>query len=354
MEDTEMKGMIELIREDKELWQLFTVEKEYSSDALDQYGNPPYSASKNKSILQPRVSEYLISRGFKVDYPGDRKFAVCLTHDVDIIHLRRKEYLMNSLDALVGFDMRHSVGNLMAGLDEKNTPLKNFSRIMSLEEKYGAKSSFYFLALENDDEDQNYDISEMKDEIRQIEERGWEVGLHGGHTAYNNLEIIREEKKRLEDALGSEVIGYRNHYLKFRTPDTWELLSKAGLKYDTTFGYNDMVGFRNGMCHPFKPFNLVTGRESDILEIPLTLMDVTFPRFMGYDIRAGWDLTKKLIDITEKNNGVMTVLWHNDQMNGWMVKFYEKILRYCKDRNAWMTSGKEIFNWWVTEQRGII
>jgi hypothetical protein len=38
----------------------------------------------------------------------------------------------------------------------------------------------------------------------------------------------------LESVLEKEVVGFRNHFLRFRIPDTWELLSKAGFKYDTT------------------------------------------------------------------------------------------------------------------------
>jgi peptidoglycan/xylan/chitin deacetylase (PgdA/CDA1 family) len=350
MKNCNARGWIDLIKEDKGLWDLFTRAEEYSSDRSDQYGRFPYNASNNKSILEPRVSEYLISKGLKIRYPEDRKFAVCLTHDVDIINLRRKEYFGNSINALMGGNPRNSVGYLRAGLDDKSSPLKNFNHIISLEEKYNSKSTFFFQALRQEDEHHNYDLGELKCEIQQIEERGWEVGLHGGHGAYDNLEVILEEKRMLESVSGSDVIGYRNHYLRFKTPDTWELLSKAGFRYDTTFGFNEMVGFRNGMCYPFKPFNLRTGREIDILEIPLTMMDVTFPRFLKYSLSDAWDLTKRLINVTEKYNGVMTVLWHNDQMTGEMAKFYRKILEYCKEKDAWMASGKEVYTWWIDEQ----
>ncbi len=131
---------------------------------------------------------------------------------------------------------------------------------MKLEEKYGAKSSFYFLTVEEGDLDFNFNVEDLDNELGYIIDNGWEVGLHGGHNSYNNLDDVREKKKRLEKVLGKKLIGYRNHYLKFKVPDTWIVLEKAGFKYDTTFGYADAVGFRNGMCHPFKPFNLHTNK----------------------------------------------------------------------------------------------
>ena len=190
----------------------------------------------------------------------------------------------------------------------------------------------------------------MEHEIGNIADKGWEVGLHGGHNAYNNLDEIEDKKKRLEKDLGKKVIGYRNHYLKFKVPDTWELLSKAGFKYDTTFGYADCVGFRNGMCHPFKPFNLDTNMEIDIFEIPLTIMDCTLFDYMKLDFDKAWDVTKMLIDIVEKHKGIITILWHNTYMVDDKLKFYEKILNYCDEKGAWMASGEEIWKWWREER----
>jgi hypothetical protein len=99
------------------------------------------------------------------------------------------------------------------------------------------------------------------------------------------------------------------------------------------------------MYHPFKPFNLKTGKPIEILEIPLTIMDCTFDMYMKLDIRRALEISKKLIDTVMQYNGVLTLLWHNVYIFGDERKFYEKILKYCSEKNAWMTSGEEILNW---------
>jgi hypothetical protein len=173
------------------------------------------------------------------------------------------------------------------------------------------------------------------------------VGLHGGHEAYNNPAEIKSEKQKLEKVLRKEVMGYRNHYLRFKTPETWELLADAGFSYDSTFGYHDCAGFRNGMCHPFKPYNLKTGKEIDILELPLTIMDTTlFHSQMHLDFKQAWSLTEKLILTVERCRGVLTVLWHNTYMQGEYLEYYKKLLQYCYEKGAWMASGAQICNWW--------
>jgi hypothetical protein len=134
--------------------------------------------------------------------------------------------------------------------------------------------------------------------------------------------------------------------MKFQTPTTWEAIKKAGFLYDSTYGYNDCVGFRNGMCHPFRPYNLSTNQEIEIWELPLHIMDSTFDYYMRLSEKDEWKLTKQIIDTVHQLNGVITILWHNTNMSQDRLKLYEKILRYCNEKNAWMTSGERIIKWW--------
>lgn len=339
--------MINKLRQNQELWDLFTKKEEYNPDFTDQYERFQYYLSSHKDIFQPNVSKFLIENGLKPEYPDEKKFAVCLTHDIDVVFSPRSHAYYGAIKSLMAGQMVNSVKMPFYRINKKWNPLWNFKDIIEIEEKFNAKSSFYFLALDPADQDYNYRIEDMEHELGYITDKGWEVGLHGGHESYNDLEDIIQRKQKLEKIIGEKVIGYRNHYLRFRVPDTWELLSKAGFKYDTTFGYADCAGFRNGMCHPFKPLNLMTNKTIDILEIPLTLMDCTlFGSYMRLDYKKAWELTKQLIDTVENYNGVITILWHNTFMQEDNLKFYKKILQYCSEKNAWITSVEEIFEWW--------
>lgn len=334
--------MIEILKQNNELWELFSKKEEYNPLFLDIHQRFPHCLSRHRNIFEPVASKFLIENGLKVEYPEGKKFAVCLTHDIDVVNFPKSNLLFGAAKSLTQGKIKNAFKISFSNINKKWNPWWNFKEIMALEKKYNAKSSFYFLALNKDDPDFNFKIEDLEHEIANIVDSGWEVGLHGGHETYNNLDELIKEKKNLEKVLGKKVTGFRNHYLKFKVPDTWEILSKSGFKYDTTFGYADCVGFRNGMCHPFKPFNLNTNRSIDILEIPLTIMDTTLYNYMKLDIKSAWDITRLLIDTVEKNNGVITILWHNTYMIGENLKFYENILKYCYEKGAWMTSGNEI------------
>ena len=340
----------DVLRQDRELWDLYTRKEEYTPKRLDQYECFPYAAGTYQNILEPAVSKFLVDNGFESKYPSNKEFAVCLTHDVDEIYPPLNHTLLSSLTCLKKRDfsgLREQVFWKLHG--KEKSPYRNFREIMDLEENFGACSSFYFLATNSDITRFRYNIEDLEEELHQINDSGWEVGLHSGYYAFNDFEEILREKKRLEKVLDREVIGNRNHYLRFQVPDSWEYLKRAGFRYDTSLGFNEMVGFRNGMCHPFRPYNLHTDREINILEIPLTIMDDTlFESTTSYE--EAWELSKRLIDTVAAYRGVICLNWHSESFNCPFKDprelLYKKILHYCSGKKAWMTSGEKIYDWW--------
>ncbi len=349
------KNPLNILKHDGELWDLFTRKEEYIPKLLDRHSRFPHSISANKDCLDARASVYLTDHGFRANYPDGKRFAVCLTHDIDCLYISKDCILdvLKNLGSQKGARKKLALRMPFYLINQRSNPIWNFELIMEVEREYGAKSNFFFLATDRDfGRGTNYKIEDLKDDVRHILAEGWDVGLHCGYHSYNNLEEMKKEKLRLENVMGRTVLGCRNHFLRFKVPDTWELLSQAGFKYDATLGYADFAGFRNGMCHPFSPFNLNTQKEIDILEIPLVIMDCTLFDYMGLDIATAWKITKQLIDTTAKQGGVITVLWHNTYMLGENIKYYKKILEYCREKNAWMTSCDDLFDWWSKVSTG--
>jgi peptidoglycan/xylan/chitin deacetylase (PgdA/CDA1 family) len=345
-----MRVMHELLKQNQDIWDLFTRKEEYFSEKRDEHERFLFDEKTIVNASDPKASRYLINNGIKVKFPENKIFAVCLTHDVDDIYPPLSHSLLSSVEYLKNLNFRASANQFFWKLKGKEySPYLNLSKIMDLEASYGAKSSFYFIATDADPIRFRYNVEDIEHNLKEIAARGWEVGLHGGYYSYNNLEAIKKEKKRIETVLEKPVVGFRNHYLRFKVPESWEILADAGFKYDSTFGYSNSVGFRNGMCHPFRPYNLSTEREIEIFEIPLVVMDVAL--FAGSkSLEEAWECTKNLIDTTANLNGVITLLWHNFvfdcSFRGDWVKLYEKVLQYCSSKGAWMTSGEEIYRWW--------
>jgi len=344
-----MKQILNCLESEMELWNLYSRKEEWQPAALDKHNRFSHMQSSNKNIVDPIVSRYLLENETSPIYPDNKRFAICLTHDVDEIYVPQIHKFANAKYFAKAGKILDSCKSVCSHYPKnKRSPYWNFNQIIELEEKYGATSSFYFMATDKDILRFRYDIEDLNGELGTIADRGWEVGLHGGYYAYNDFEEIVLEKNRIEEVLGKKVVGYRNHYLRFQYPLTMECLEKAGFLYDTTLGYESMIGFRNGMCHPFHPYNPHTNELMNIIEIPMALMDgALFTMTTRFD--DAWQHVKQMIDTVSELNGVLCVNWHSNDFNcpfkeNW-VKMYERILDYGYQMGAWMTNGNNIANY---------
>lgn len=280
-------------------------------------------------------------------WPHNKKFAICLTHDVDRV---KKTY-----QYFTHFVKTKDFYHLKSFFIKKQEPYWNFERIMEIEKKHHVKSTFFFLnekrhldLLHPKKWALSLDVYSFHDEkiaeiIQKLHANGWEIGVHGSHDSYRNENLLKEEKKELEEIIGDEVTGIRQHYLNLEIPKTWKIQSNAGFKYDASFGFRDKVGFRDDKFLPFHPLN------DSFLEIPLIIMDGPLFR-NSKSFEDTWKNVIMLIDQTESHGALLTVLWHQRVFNenefpNWS-KVYENFIALCKKRGAWITTATEIEQWW--------
>lgn len=336
----------DILINDPVLWNIYARTEEADTSKRDEHNRFEYRFSDNPDACNPVVSRYLCDNGLNIRWQDDKDFAICLTHDVDEIYV---PFIHKAANAAYLAKRSHLLKSASWALERNRkgaNPYWNFDKIMKLEEDYGATSSFYFKATDKDPLRFRYHIEDLEGTLGKITDAGWEVGLHGGYYTYNDPQEIANEKGRIEKVLGKKVVGYRNHYLRMSYLETLEYLEKAVFLYDTTLGWAGTIGFRNGMCHPYHPWNGNTDSLMNILEIPMGIMDG--PLFgEGRNFATAWELTKKLIDTVAELHGVLCVNWHTNDFNcpfkyEW-EKMYEKILEYGKENNAWMTSGENIY-----------
>lgn len=343
---------ISSLNDEPRLWDRFTLAEEYDPAFLDQFGRFPVYLSRSGPLFVPEISHHLSDHGFSPPWPEDHTFALCLTHDIDSITVPRLGNLWQGVLAAKRGELAGAARRWLSMAIRRMDSLRNLDAIMEIEEAFDARSTFFLLALSPGDADYTYSVEELAGDCARAIDRGFEIGLHGGHEAYRDLDAMSREKARLERVIGRPVTGYRNHYLRFKVPETWAILSEAGFTYDATLGFADCAGFRNGCCHPFRPFDRRRRSEINLLELPLVVMDRTLER-MSLDQPTSRTLVRNLVDEVAACRGVMTVLWHNQQLateSGQSA--YRDLLMYAQDRGAWMTGGNEVARWWNSNVLG--
>ncbi|WP_238386847.1 polysaccharide deacetylase family protein [Natrialba swarupiae] len=283
------------------------------------------------------------TQGSRVEtVPVDGEFALCLTHDVD----RPYKGFRSLYYAANGRPTYH----LRTALSDTN-PYWQFESLMTLEEKLGVRSAFYFLneqhLLANRPMSDwlspsnwiqhlgRYDV--RSDEIARVvcdlEDGGWEVGLHGSYHSPDDPHRLREEKAILESLLDGPVTGGRQHHLRLGS-DTWRHHRRIGLEYDASLGSTTECGFHAGY-RPIRPF------DDEFLVFPLTIMDQALPD-PGTRPNAARRVCDRLLLEAAENDAVMTVLWHPRFFNEREFPGHRRLYRWLVERaqelDAWVGS----------------
>lgn len=264
-----------------------------------------------------------------------KSLKVCLTHDIDRVY-KTYQYLTR--------DVRYGRMNNLIPNKKNRRAFWTFDDMLSLEARYGAKSTLFFL---HETMPFNlFKISEWKlslgrysfydknviNLIKEVDNEGWEIGLHGSYLSYNNLQLLQTEKSLLEDIVGKKIVGIRQHYLNLQEPLTWKLQKKAGFIYDASLGKTNGIGFLDNRIKPF------IDKESGMKVIPLTIMENCLFNKAKRNKQEALRLAIDLMDYSQENDCIYTILWHQDKLNEnefpgyrWV---YEEILKESKRRNA--------------------
>ncbi|NDV27494.1 hypothetical protein [Desulfovibrio sp. JC010] len=139
---------------------------------------------------------------------------------------------------------------------------------------------------------------------------GWEIGLHPSFGSWGDLQKLFREREALEKYAGARVAACRQHWLRFSFAETWKAQEQAGLLEDSTLGFNDLSGFRNGAALRFHPWDESGGRLLRLKAQPLVLMDSQL--FSGrYDnAQDRRSRVAELVQEVRDVRGQASFLWH--------------------------------------------
>lgn len=229
-----------------------------------------------------------------------------MTHDVDIAY----QYIGKPwwrlcgamAKALLQFRFTHANNYLKTALGKEVTdPFDNFEP-----EKVSHKPIYFILTSSFGKYDKNisYKTKEFRDLVNKLKEFS-DIGIHPSYHSSRKTTLIRKEKDLLEAIADLEVTKSRQHYLRFRFPDTFRALIKARIIDDYSLGWHDEAGFRASIAVPYPFFDLEKNEETELILNPLAFMDSVFEKEKGEII------FKELRNEVKEMGGTLIVLTHN-------------------------------------------
>lgn len=302
--------------------------EEYALPHRDEHGRFPAEMSlacKAGFLDRPVVNEYaeflrhmFATLGWELPR-SHRQFTTTITCDVDHpllwwSHAARLKTLAGSV---------YKRGNLKEArfwfhlLLQKRDPYDVFDEWLELFEKNSLTGHFNFLGKRPPWSNCWYPLEHpfVTDLIGKIVQRGHIVGFHPSYEAFDRPDLFEKELASLRAVAQAPVTTGRQHYLRFATPQTWQVWEDAGMTWDSTLGYPEAEGFRCGICNEFPVFNFLTRKMLKLREKPLIAMDVTLALYRKYTPETAVSRLQHLRRQVERYNGEFVLLWHNSSWN---------------------------------------
>jgi hypothetical protein len=274
---------------------------------------------KQGFLHRPVVNEYLelILKWLKKlglqQEPTQHRFQWVLTHDVDRISWEKNYWRSLSRD-LLKFGKFRLFWKKIAHIP--SNPYDTFSKLMDWSEQAGVKSRFYFMAAG----EEGYDYEDYLNKkvflknLKQIQERGHIAGFHPGYSSFMDKNEWGKQYERLSHAMGSYPEEGRQHFLRFRVPETWRIWEEHGMKTDSSLGFAEMPGFRCGVCFPFPVFDVEQRKMLRLREMPLIAMDTTLAVYLKYSPNQSLKILQDLRNRIAHFGGNFVILWHNTNL----------------------------------------
>lgn len=238
---------------------------------------------------------------------------------------------------------------------ESKKGLDNCRALMDLEEKYGIRSSFNFVAGD-------YDVPQ--DLLDEMHRRGFEVGIHGFH---HNGNLFRSKKVFQEHAYKINEAIERWGASGFRAPSMYhnlDWLHELNIRYDASTFDTDPFEPQPDAAKTIFPFHVTAEGKQGYIELPYTLPQdfLLFILMQEKDTRIWENKLRWIVD----QGGIALFITHPDyiRFNGgplnaeqYPAKYYENFLRHIKatyEGQYWHALPRDMAAFWKENAMGTI
>jgi len=333
-----------------------------------------HAATPTLDIHIGNLRDWILNEGIPIieipPSPAGNSFVVCLTHDIDFVGIRN-----HKLDhTMWGFLFRSTVGalgNFLRGRISTTRLFKTWKAVASLpfvylgwrkdfwepfewylEVERGLEATYFLIPFKECAGERvpgahparraaAYDVEDLSRSTAMLTHAGCELGVHG-IDAWHSVEKGRAELAKIAGINGA-ASGIRMHWL-LQDVNTFSVLDRSGYTYDSSAGYNETIGYRNGTTQVFRPLNAET-----LLEIPLHIQDgaLFHPNRLDLSEPEAERRCGEIVNNARKFGGVLTVIWH-DRSHGperlW-GDFYVRFVEALKSFDAWFATAGHAASW---------
>ena len=321
--------------------------EEYQSYTSDEHGRFPAKESFsfiNGILNQPVVDKaiwyfgaWLMEKNLTT-LTTKPNFTYHSTIDVDNAYYAKGKSLGRVIGAsgkaALKTDFKESFRRLSVYLSGKKDPFDQYDFQIRLSKELGIPLTYFILFAHTTDYDRS--LAPGNTAMRQLIHflnLNADVGIHPSYFSSENAVKLRTEILSFGKMVKT-LQASRQHFLKFKLPETYLQLLDSGIEFEYSMGYSTHNGFRAGTSYSFNFFDLRNEKTTALKIVPFQLMDSVFYDKFSMSAYESWDEIKNIADQVYETGGTLVSVWHDRAFDdviypGWK-DCYEKLHRYCR------------------------
>lgn len=198
----------------------------------------------------------------------------------------------------------------------KEDPYYNFDEQDHWHQTFDTHVTYFILLGEYGPFDKNIDPKnpDFVQLIQRLNQK-YPVGIHPSYASHHRFDKVQNEIKQLRKLCSSDIRTSRQHFLRMKLPETYQILRSLGIKEDHTLGYTSYSGFRAGIAADFYWFDLQKNETTDLRLVPFCHMDITPMHYKRQSISEACDDLTHFMKTIKNCGGLFSSLWHNESLS---------------------------------------
>lgn len=309
--------------------------EEYNAQILpDQHGRFEYnkSVAYEQGFLEIPLVELLVQKFAKLHLPNcvfpKSKTIIIPTLDIDMTHAVKGKPLWRVLPAIIQeFFLQKHIEKFLIWVGRKADPYDNFDYQLDFFKCNDLRAIYFFQVGQYGTYDKNLNIENRRFKEVLDKCKFQTIGIHPSYASFLDEFKVKNEIKRLREKTETEVSFSRQHFLRFKLPESYRIILDSGIRKEFSMGYSESLGFRASVSRPFNWFDLERNKTTDLIIQPFCVMDVTLQYFMKLNIEQAKDKITHVYNQVNKVGGVFSFCFHNEslsdqkQWKGWREVF---------------------------------
>lgn len=297
--------------------------EEYLPQVNDDYGRFLASesiAKKNGFLQQPvvdiwayKLQAVLKERFSDFEFPS-RQYNVQPVIDVPSAFYFRQKGLLRTIGGVFTdvfrLKFRQLYQRFSVLLNFKRDPYDTFKWIINRQKTCSSKFTVFFLIGNYSTYDKNVSVNK-KQFVSLIKSVGdyCNVGLKASYFALEDIDLLKQEKQKLESITNVGLAAVRNSFSKLNLPKTYRNLVELEVNKDFTMGYVNEMSFRAGTCTPFQFYDLDYEVQTPLQINPYHCLDYTLLKHQSQLDKK--EHLERFIAEVKAVNGTFTPVFHN-------------------------------------------